>query len=88
MYLLVFNHSFQNFSELGVAITLITQNDFQRFQRIEKLIGKTLLPSPLPEHIGVSPEFSSIKKNHRPQRKPASKNKGTKPARIKPNPEN
>lgn len=46
----------------GVAIMLITQNDFHRFQRIEKLIGKTLTPSPLPEHIGVSPEFSKAAK--------------------------
>ena len=59
--------------ESGVAITLITQNDFQRFQRIEKLIGKPLTPSPLPEHIGMSPEFNSSTRSKRPQRKPASK---------------
>ena len=59
--------------ESGVAITLITQNDFQRFQRIEKLIGKPLTPSPLPEHIGLSPEFNSTTRSKRPQRKPASK---------------
>jgi ATP-dependent RNA helicase RhlE len=55
----------------GVAIMLITQNDFHRFQRIEKLIGKTLTPSPLPEHIGVSPELAMVKKSRRPQRKQA-----------------
>lgn len=61
----------------GVAIMLITQNDFHRFQRIEKLIGKTLTPLPLPEHIGVSPVFSTVKKSHRPQRKPAPKGNNT-----------
>lgn len=59
--------------ESGVAITFITQNDFQRFHRIEKLIGKTLTPLFLPEHIGVSLEFNSITRSKRPQRNSASK---------------
>ena len=50
--------------ESGVAITLITSNDYRRFQRIEKLIGKTLTPSPIPEHIGISPDLRVATKSH------------------------
>lgn len=51
----------------GVAITLVTSNDYRRFQKIEKLIGKTIQPLPLPESIGVSPDITISEprsKNH------------------------
>ncbi len=51
----------------GVAITLVTGNDYRRFQKIEKLIGKTIRPLPLPESIGVSPDITVSEpssKNH------------------------
>lgn len=41
----------------GVAMTLVTANDYRRFQRIEKLIGRIFEPLPLPADIGESPDL-------------------------------
>lgn len=41
----------------GVAITLVNEHDFRRFSKIEKLIGNTIDPLPLPEDIGISPDL-------------------------------
>lgn len=43
----------------GIAITLISPHDMQQFADIEKLIGRTINKSPLPEGIGEAPEWKT-----------------------------
>lgn len=41
----------------GVAITLINPDDMRKFARIEKLIEKEILKSPVPEALGATPAW-------------------------------
>lgn len=41
----------------GIAITLVNQYDMAQFAEIEKLIGKEIPKSPLPDGIGEGPEW-------------------------------
>jgi ATP-dependent RNA helicase RhlE len=43
----------------GTAITFVNGNDYQKFMRIENLLSREIPKIPLPEHIGVSPVFTS-----------------------------
>jgi len=45
----------------GVAITLINSEEMLKFADIEKLIGATITKINLPEHIGISPEWSLVR---------------------------
>jgi ATP-dependent RNA helicase RhlE len=46
----------------GVAITLINPDDQHKFQRIEKLIGKTVEKAEMPESIGQGPDYGQKEK--------------------------
>ncbi|MBL7924818.1 MAG: DEAD/DEAH box helicase, partial [Bacteroidia bacterium] len=60
--------------ESGVAITLVSPQDLQRFRRIEKLIGHALPVLPLPEEIGPAPDMSKAAASRQRQgRRPAGK---------------
>ncbi|MBI9054364.1 MAG: DEAD/DEAH box helicase [Bacteroidales bacterium] len=50
----------------GVALTLINENDMQRFKRIEDLIEREIIKMPVPAEMGESPKWNP---------KPAFKNK-------------
>ena len=41
----------------GIAVTLISPYDMAQFAEIEKLIGRTVTKSPLPEGLGDAPEW-------------------------------
>jgi ATP-dependent RNA helicase RhlE len=42
----------------GIAITLISPDDQDKFLKIEKLIGSTVQKQPAPSHLGASPEYN------------------------------
>ena len=42
----------------GMAVTLVNTHDLHRFRRIEKLLGHTITPAPIPESLGKSPELT------------------------------
>jgi superfamily II DNA/RNA helicase len=42
----------------GVAITLISSDDMQKFSRIEKLIGQEVYKIPLPDELGEGPKWN------------------------------
>ena len=48
----------------GIAITFINERDQRKFSRIEKLIGKEIVKSPLPVEIGEGPVFQPNAKTH------------------------
>ena len=48
----------------GIAISLINEQDMDKFDRIEKLIGESVLKIPLPKELGEGPIYKV-----RPQRK-------------------
>lgn len=58
----------------GTAITLINPDDQFKFQRIEKLIGKTVEKAELPDALGKGPDYGQKEKSKRqkpiPQPKP------------------
>ncbi len=72
--------------ESGVAITFVNPHDKHRFQRIEKLLEKTIEFLPLPEHIGTSPDLTAHVPHQGPSRRPPfkgkSSNKGRGPAKT------
>ncbi len=43
----------------GVAITLINPDDMYKFSKIEKLIEMDVIKIPLPQEIGISPEWNT-----------------------------
>ncbi len=45
----------------GIAITLVSPRDMAQFEEIEKLIGRTVTKSPLPEGIGAAPKWNAKK---------------------------
>ena len=49
----------------GVAITFINEDDMYKFKRIEELIEKEVIKSPLPKHLGEGPAWSSKKTFHK-----------------------
>jgi superfamily II DNA/RNA helicase len=42
----------------GIALTMVNENDMQRFKRIEELIEKEIIKLKIPEELGTSPEWS------------------------------
>jgi superfamily II DNA/RNA helicase len=50
----------------GIAITLINEKDQRSFKRIEDFIGKPIVKSPLPEHLGKGPDYDPFKRVERP----------------------
>ncbi|RZK49585.1 MAG: DEAD/DEAH box helicase [Pedobacter sp.] len=60
----------------GTAVTLVCQKDFRYLLQIEKLIDRNIVPTPLPEQIGISPvlqvKSAGPKKFHK-KRFPAKK---------------
>lgn len=55
----------------GVAITLINENDMQRFDKIEKLIDREIIKIPTPIEIGESPVWNPkpVRKYKKPRYK-------------------
>jgi superfamily II DNA/RNA helicase len=50
----------------GIAITLISQEEQYKFARIERLLGKEVTKSPVPEAFGDTPEYNpSRNRGHR-----------------------
>lgn len=47
--------------ETGVALTFITENDQEKFGKIEKLLGETVKKLPLPPEVGEGPEYNPSK---------------------------
>ncbi len=52
----------------GHAITFINEHDQRRFFQIEKLIGKEIIKTPLPEDIGTSFEYSPESRSAHPKK--------------------
>jgi len=42
----------------GVALTLINENDMQKFRRIEELIEREIIKIPVPAELGESPAWN------------------------------
>jgi ATP-dependent RNA helicase RhlE len=42
----------------GMAITFVTRDDLYKLRRIEQLIGYNIRILPLPENVGISPDFT------------------------------
>jgi ATP-dependent RNA helicase RhlE len=45
----------------GLAITFVSEDEQELFERIEKFLGKTIYRMPLPEEVGEGPEFDPAK---------------------------
>lgn len=58
----------------GTAITFINEQCRPKFQRIEKLIGREIPKSPLPEGIGEGPAYNASASPHKKGRKRNFKN--------------
>lgn len=56
----------------GAAITLVNQDDFIKFKRIEKLIGKEIEKAVVPTALGETPQFQQNRSN------PKTKSSGNK----------
>lgn len=41
----------------GVALTLVNEDDMYKFHQIEKLIEREVFKIPMPEHLGIGPEW-------------------------------
>lgn len=53
----------------GVAITFVNERDQRKFASIEKLIGKTIPKTPLPEGLGSAPEYLPYQDKRRPPKR-------------------
>lgn len=51
----------------GVAITLVSDKEINRFARIEALIGKAVEKAPVPEALGPAPSYQPSQRRSRPQ---------------------
>ncbi|ULQ56207.1 DEAD/DEAH box helicase [Flavihumibacter rivuli] len=51
----------------GVAITLVSDKEINRFARIEALIGKEVEKAPVPEALGPAPAYQPSQRRSRPQ---------------------
>ena len=58
----------------GVALTFINPADQRKFKNIEQLIGYPVQKLPLPEHLGIAPEYNPSASNPRPPFKKYKKN--------------
>ncbi|HTF28109.1 MAG TPA: DEAD/DEAH box helicase, partial [Flavitalea sp.] len=58
----------------GVALTFINTADQRKFKNIEQLIGYPVQKLPLPEHLGIAPEYNPSASNPRPPFKKYKKN--------------
>lgn len=45
----------------GVALTLISDNDMDKFAQIEKLIEREIIKLPLPGNLGEGPEWNPLR---------------------------
>lgn len=62
----------------GVALTLISDYDMDKFHQIEKLIDREIIKLPLPGNLGEGPEWNPLKSRRNNARKNfKSRNKGT-----------
>ncbi len=43
----------------GVALTLVNEDDMYKFHQIEQLIEREVFKIPIPEHIGIGPEWKN-----------------------------
>lgn len=59
----------------GVALTLINQADMEKFEAIEKLIGKKVFRAEMPEFLGEGPEWRIRDKSKNRRPKPNNKNR-------------
>ena len=64
----------------GTAITLINPDDHFKFQRIEKLIGKTVEKAALPASLGEGPVYGQREKKEGSKKTFSSQPKGKKPS--------
>jgi len=64
----------------GTAITLINPDDQFKFQRIEKLIGKTVEKAALPASLGEGPVYGQREKKEGSKKTFSSQPKGKKPS--------
>lgn len=53
----------------GVALTLISDYDMDKFQQIEKLIDRQIIKLPLPTHLGEGPEWNPVRSRRNSARK-------------------
>lgn len=53
----------------GVALTLINENDMEKFNRIEQLIEREIIKLPAPTELGVSPEWKLPEKRRKFKRR-------------------
>lgn len=59
----------------GIAVTLLNEEEQYKFLRIERLIEKEVLKSPVPTEIGESPTWNPNASNKRPSNKNRGKSK-------------
>jgi superfamily II DNA/RNA helicase len=69
----------------GEAVTLITPDDMQRFDKIEQLIEKSVDKLPLPERVGKGPEYDPKHRGVRGNRGGRGHSGGSKDKGYKPN---
>lgn len=48
----------------GLAITLISSEEYRKFKRIEEFIGTAVMKLPLPEALGAGPSIVEMEKKH------------------------
>ncbi len=61
----------------GVAITLINPEDMYKFSKIEQLIEMDVIKIPLPEEIGIGPEWNTRGSSKKGNFRGKSRNKGS-----------
>lgn len=67
---------------LGTAITFISEKEQRKFERIERLLGKSVEKAPLPEEIGKGPEYKpSAHSHHQRGHHSGGKGRSDKPGR-------
>ncbi len=62
-------------STRGTAFTFVTEKDYFKFERIEKLLEKTITRHPIPEELGPTPQPSGLKKSAPPKKRYGGKKK-------------
>lgn len=68
----------------GIAITLVSPEEFYLFKRIEEFLEKSIVKNPLPAGLGEAPDYSTLpeKKVRRGQQKSSSVRRNGKSNRI------
>jgi superfamily II DNA/RNA helicase len=62
----------------GVALTLVNEDDMFKFHRIEQLIERQVFKIPMPEKLGIGPEWKTHSSRHYPGKRNFQKSKGKK----------